>query len=134
MRASEKLAVIDRIARELQSRFTYSDIDIYLSEFGVAKPTEVLSNSKWVYSKEALKNVSMTTITKIVDDLSLEQLQIRHGLSAPPQHWSANTSMFRLFISHIAKHKDKATRLKECLFSYAISGFVAHEDIHPTLE
>jgi hypothetical protein len=58
MRASEKLAVIDRIARELQSRFTYSDIDIYLAEFGVAKPTEVMSNSKWVYSKEALKKCS----------------------------------------------------------------------------
>jgi hypothetical protein len=42
--------------------------------------------------------------------------------------------MFRLFISHIAKHKDKATRLKECLYSYAVSGFMAHEDIHPTLE
>jgi len=39
-----------------------------------------------------------------------------------------------LFISHISKYKDRATRLKQCLERYAISGFVAHEDIHPTLE
>jgi hypothetical protein len=45
-----------------------------------------------------------------------------------------DTTKFRLFISHIAKDKEKATRLKDCLASYAISGFVAHEDIHPTLE
>jgi hypothetical protein len=31
-------------------------------------------------------------------------------------------------------HKDEATRLKGCLAPYAINGFVAHEDIHPTLE
>jgi len=134
MRASEKLAAIDRIARELQSRFTYSDTDIYLAEFGVSKPTDVImSNSKWVYSKEALKHVPMTTIMKIVDDLGLEQLQPQHGLSSPPKNWH-ETRLFRLFISHIAKDKDKATRLKDCLFPYAISGFVAHEDIHPTLE
>jgi TIR domain len=33
---------------------------------------------------------------------------------------------------HIQGHK--ATRLKDCLEPYGISGFVAHEDIHPTLE
>jgi signal recognition particle subunit SEC65 len=129
MRASEKLEVIDRIARELQSRFTYYDIDIFLAEFG----TEVTSNSKWVYSKEALKNVPMTTIAKIVEDLGLERLQVQHGIIAPPRNWR-DTHMFKLFISHIAKHKDRATRLKDCLFAHAISGFVAHEDIHPTLE
>lgn len=40
----------------------------------------------------------------------------------------------RVFISHISEHKDKATRLKTCLTPYGISGFVAHEDILPTLE
>jgi hypothetical protein len=53
--------------------------------------------------------------------------------STAPRNWQG-TNKFRLFISHIAKDKDKATRLKDCLAPYAISGFVAHEDIHPTLE
>jgi hypothetical protein len=77
--------------------------------------------------------VPTITITKILDDLGLEHLQVRHDLRVPPRNW-CDTQMFRLFISHIAKHKDRATRLKDCLFAYAISGFVAHEDIHPTLE
>jgi TIR domain len=68
-------------------------------------------------------------------DLGLEQaIRSAEGDAiTPPRNWSG-TNKFRLFISHIAKHKDKATRLKECLAVYAISGFVAHEDIHPTLE
>jgi hypothetical protein len=45
-----------------------------------------------------------------------------------------NTKQFRLFISHISKDKHRAMRLKECLEPYAISGFVAHMDVHPTLE
>lgn len=54
-------------------------------------------------------------------------------VSSPPANWS-NTRRFRLFISHIAVHKDKATRLKSCLALYGIDGFVAHSDIEPTLE
>lgn len=69
----------------------------------------------------------------IAEDLNLENLHAQHGVSAAPQNW-AGTTKFKLFISHIAKHKDRATRLKDCLSPYSISGFVAHEDIHPTLE
>ena len=93
-----------------------------------------MTNSKWVYSKEALKGVPVDTIIKIAEDLGLEQeIRAAHGASTPPRNWDG-TNKFRLFISHIAKHKDRATRLKDCLVLYAISGFVAHEDIHPTFE
>lgn len=53
--------------------------------------------------------------------------------SSPPVNWR-DIPHFRLFVSHIATHKDKATRLKTCLVPYAIDAFVAHEDIEPTLE
>jgi hypothetical protein len=87
-----------------------------------------------VYTKEALRDVPFDTVIKIAEDLELEQkIRAAHGPSSAPRNWQG-TNKFRLFISHIAKHKDKATRLKDCLAPYAISGFVAHEDIHPTLE
>ena len=41
---------------------------------------------------------------------------------------------FRLFISHLSVEKERATKLKNQLTSYAISSFVAHEDIQPTKE
>lgn len=133
MRISEKLALIDRIGRTLQSRFSYSDIDVFLREFGVAAPTTVTTNSKWVYSKTALQGLTEETILKIARELALP-----HGISAiadnlPPHAWH-DTGLLRLFISHISKDKVKATRLKECLAPYGIAGFVAHEDIQPTLE
>lgn len=54
-------------------------------------------------------------------------------VSSPPANW-LDTPRFRLFISHIAIHKENAKRLKNCLDRYGIDAFVAHEDIEPTLE
>jgi len=133
MKVSERLEVIDRIGRELQSRFSFSEIDIYLGAFGISPPAGGSPNSKWVYTKQALASVDLTTLAKILDDLDMGALAATRTLITPPANWEGETD-FRLFISHLAKDKDKATRLKSCLAAHGISGFVAHEDIHPTLE
>ena len=41
---------------------------------------------------------------------------------------------FRLFLSHISQYKKGASRLQRKLEEFAISAFVAHEDIEPTKE
>lgn len=133
MRVSERLALIDKIGRELQSRFSYTDIDVFLAEFGVKPPTAVTANSKWVYSKAALQGHPDDTLLKIASELELSQQALSIATATPPRNWQ-DTKLFRLFISHISKDKLKATRLKECLAPFGIVGFVAHEDIHPTLE
>ena len=133
MKISEKLDLIDRIGRELQSRYTYTEIDQFLAEFAIEPPTSVSFNSKWVYSKAALSCVATEKLLLIAQELGV----IVGGLSpdsiVPPANWS-KTKEFKLFISHISKDKAIATRLKSCLENYGICGFVAHEDIHPTLE
>lgn len=132
MRASERISLIDKIGRELQARFRYEEIDTFLGHYGLQTPRDVSTNSKWVYSKAALRDATVDTLLKIADELeipfSASKLQNRQ-----PRNWDSTTD-FRLFISHISEHKDKATRLKHCLEPLGISAFVAHEDIVPTLE
>jgi hypothetical protein len=41
---------------------------------------------------------------------------------------------FRLFLSHVSKHKHAVSKLKEELDLFGISAFVAHEAIKPSLE
>lgn len=130
MKVAERLALVDRIGRELQSRYSYGEIDNYLAAFGV-EPHQQTINSKWIYVKEALAGVELSVVLRIAHDLDMEG-GAAGAVVAPPQRW-ANTTDFRLFISHISEHKDKATRLRDCLAPYAINGFVAHIDIHPTL-
>jgi hypothetical protein len=134
MKVSDRLNVIDTIARELQHRYTYREINAYLAAFEIDPPQQSDGfNSKWVYSKDALKGVSLETIGKIADDLGLGALAQVSAQANPPAIWKG-TIDFRLFVSHLSKDKDKATRLRDCLKQYGICAFVAHEDIDPTLE
>ncbi|MGN6590659.1 MAG: toll/interleukin-1 receptor domain-containing protein [Sphingomicrobium sp.] len=133
MRATDRLNLTDQIGRELQSRYGYNEIDEFLGAFGIDPPTGITFNSKWVYSKAALAKVPESTLLKIASELELAFMGGLIGDPTPPKNW-ANTKLFRLFISHISKDKDKAIRLKACLAPLGIIGFVAHEDIHPTLQ
>jgi len=46
--------------------------------------------------------------------------------------WS--NGRFRLFLSHVSKHKAMAAALKSALWLRGVDAFVAHEDIEPSLE
>ena len=45
-----------------------------------------------------------------------------------------NSKNFKVFITHISKHKSPAEKLQKALIPYSISSFVAHTDIEPTRE
>jgi len=66
MRNIDRLNLIDRIGRELQSRMSYSDIAVYLTGFGVdtSKKTSAV-NSKWIYVKELLADVPEEVILQL---------------------------------------------------------------------
>lgn len=135
MRRIERFNLIDRVARELQARMTYADIDAFLKSFGVdtKKKTSGI-NSKWIFAKELLAEAGDTLVIQLA-----QELEIPHGhtVSAGQVHEESRfwvPGYLRLFISHLSEHKLKATRLKDALKKYAVSCFVAHEDINPTLE
>ena len=69
MRPSEKLTLVDKIGRELQSRYTYEEINAFLAEYSISPPQDVTANSKWVYSKVALRGAALQTIIKIAEEL-----------------------------------------------------------------
>jgi hypothetical protein len=56
------------------------------------------------------------------EDIQIEQIRF----------W--RPSYFRLFLSHTAKHKLEASQIQKTMLKYAVSVFVAHEDIEPTKE
>lgn len=132
MKVSDRLAIVDKIGRELQARYTFEELYAYLAAFGVGRPKGEFVNSKWAFTKAALANVPLETVGRIADDLDLGSLPQAAAQLVPPIIWQ-NRDQFRLFISHISKDKEKATRLRDTLAPYGISAFVAHEDIRPTV-
>ena len=130
------MKLLEQIGSELQSRYTYVDIDAFFAALGIdttnAGAESGGSNSKRVYAKSVLSRVPETTLLKVASELDMMPNSVTLGGALPPKNWQ-NTKQFRLFISHISKDKMTATRLKNALTTYEIAGFVAHEDIHPTL-
>ena len=81
-----------------------------------------------------LPQVWFTTVA-VTPMLSGDAAAIDPDQTSPPeasQLWEPR--LVRLFLSHISAHKLAMTSLKYELRQLGISGFVAHEDIEPTLE
>lgn len=135
MRALERMDLMERLGTELQGRYTYVDIDAFFATLGVSTDnvdSGGSSNSKRVYAKAVLARLSEADLLRVASELDLSPAGSSPVSSVPPANWK-DTKAFRLFISHISKDKAIATRLKSSLARYDIAGFVAHEDIHPTL-
>lgn len=134
------MKLLETLGAELQKRFTFDELDLYLSAARLPDLAEGdRSNcygSKRVYAKNRLALVSDAELLRLANDLDLGDLGAIERASItmdslPPRNWK-ETTKFRLFISHISKHKKVATRLRDALNPFDIAGFVAHEDIHPT--
>jgi hypothetical protein len=135
MKAIERHELISKVARELQSRMTFDDIDAYLDNCGVTTgPKSSSWNSKWVYAKELLGNAPEQTVIRIADELGIPHSYtvISAGSVTESKFWEPNH--FRLFLSHLSSFKATTAKLRISLRRFAISGFVAHEDVEPTKE
>lgn len=132
MKQIERFNLLDRIGRELQARMSYSDIAIYLSGFGInCKDFQASANSKWIYVKEILADKGNDLIIQIANDLELEH---NFASASVMEATCWKSGHFRLFISHLASFKIQASHLQSFFRKYAISAFVAHEDIEPSKE
>lgn len=131
MKAANRLALLEDVGAELQRRYTFRDVDLFLEAHGVSTAGFDYGNSKRLYTKDVLKSVSEPVLMRIAGELGL--IAVSSNLMDVPANWR-DTTQFRLFISHISEDKDKATKLKSALTHHAIAGFVAHEDILPTLD
>lgn len=117
------------IAAELQTRYSFMDIDTYLHAHGIDTPHQ-FGESKAEYVKFTIRDISDSVLTNIAEDLEID-VTVTKFPTSPPKNW-VDGRKFRLFISHLAQEKLKATRLRDCLVPYHISAFVAHQDIYPT--
>jgi hypothetical protein len=131
----ERLDLIDRIARDLQSRMGYRDIDVYLGGHGVdTKRSTSGVNSKWVYAKELLAEEPVERIVRIATELQVPHKFVvtPAGIQTESTFWESG--YFRLFLSHLSTFKKETALLQKALRPYGISAFVAHVDIEPTRE
>lgn len=134
MKVSEKLALVQRISEELQNRYNFGQAYAFVSAFF---PNRIGWSADYenidALVSSCLSNAEVSVIGEIIDDLGIESLGHISTAIQRPKAWEGIDG-FRVFISHLSKDKDKATRLRDALKKYGVSAFVAHEDIEPSLE
>ena len=133
MNITARLDLLEQIGAALQAKYTFNDLDAFFAALKIPTVSHETFGSKRVFAKEILKAAPDETLFRIAENRPSQLHPTQGAPLAPPRNWK-NTTQFRIFISHISKDKDKATRLRTALEPYGISGFVAHEDIHPTAE
>jgi len=133
MNGLEKLEFLDSIASELQGRMTFNDIDAYFRGHGVPTQDDYPHNSKRSYSKDMLANVDEEVIFTIAAELGIPTPST-NNITQNKEVTFWKTGHFKLFLSHLATFKVQTSHLQSALRKYAISSFVAHEDIEPTKE
>jgi nucleoside 2-deoxyribosyltransferase len=127
--ASKRISLLKEISDRLQAE-DWPLVDLTLSQFGI--PTfESWSGNKYSYVLEMCKSASDETLIELSQHVGYIFEEVPKPGIDPP-FWRKR--MFRLFISHLSSERVFAAELQEALLNYGISGFVAHNDIEPTLE
>ncbi len=129
MDASQRVRSIRAISNALAAE-DMDDIDLTLSQFDC--PTDPSwSDSRKRYVVRMVRDQPDTVLNALAQHLSL--VLDEHADEYPaPDLWT--DGYFRLFVSHLATEKAYAHELKTALAEFAISGFVAHDDIAPSVE
>lgn len=127
--ASKRISLLREISDRLQVE-EWPLIDVTLNQFKL--PTaEAWQGNKRDYVLEMVKAAPDSTLVELGQHVGfLVEEPPKPGIDPP--FWRKR--MLRLFISHLSSKKAFAAELQEALLDYGISGFVAHNDIEPTLE
>ena len=129
MTPSDRIRYITEIARRL-SMNEWPVIDLTLKQFELPWAEQWNGDDPNGYVVEMVGQATDESLLSLANHLDYQESVTPQGESTfwKPEHC-------RLFISHVPQFKVEASDLaEECLSRYAITAFVAHEDIEPTKE
>ncbi|HXM20335.1 MAG TPA: toll/interleukin-1 receptor domain-containing protein [Terriglobales bacterium] len=126
---SERVRLITQISVRLSPE-SWPVIDLTLKQFGLAWSSSWDSNDKPSYVIQMISDAPDDALVSLASHVGIETSPRASRIE--PTFWIPGH--FRLFLSHLAKHKSVATEFQTGLSNFNISAFVAHRDIEPTKE
>jgi len=94
--------------------------------------SEIFSKVSYLNRLNPNNPVHEVTLTPIASGKLARGERMATSTTEASRLWPAGR--FRLFLSHLAKHKVEVSELKKELNLFGITGFVAHEEVQPTKE
>lgn len=130
MNKAERFLLVEDLTLEIINRFpSTQEMEALFENFSIYLDPQ----SEY----KELKPLIQSTLSR-VEDSSLAELKDYFGMTrtikplGSPTFWK--DGYFKLFLSHLSSFRKQTSQLKEELFKYGISSFVAHNDIEPSRE
>ena len=125
---SERVTIIKEIGNRLSTE-EWPLIDLTLKQFGL-DTFDQWRGDRLSYVVEIVSPVADPVLVDLAKHVGYVPNSAHHNVE--PAFWVK--SRLRMFVSHLAAHRDFAGQLQQALHPFGISCFVAHNDIEPTLE
>jgi hypothetical protein len=129
MSPSSRVKIIKEIAKRLGEE-EWSIIDLTLRQFNFSIP-ESFSGGTSDYVIQQIEEGNDDQLYDLAEHLEVQIGEVQHS-AIQANFWK--DGYFKVFISHLASKKETAAELKDALEAFAISAFVAHEDVKPAKE
>jgi hypothetical protein len=105
-------------------------IDVTLKQFSLPW-TDDWQGEKDAYVLHMIEDAPDESLIDLAQHVGFQFEDVSTRRIEPP-FW--RKGMLRVFVSHLAIHRDFAGELQEALLDYGVSCFIAHNDIEPTQE
>lgn len=125
---SQRIVLIREIAKRLGAE-EWPLIDLTLKQFSLPW-SDQWNGSAETYVLQMIGNAQDQSLIDLAWHVGFHLEEANPGVEPP--FWRKD--MLRLFVAHLAAYRVFAGQLQEALLAFGISGFVAHNDIEPTLE
>lgn len=129
---SQRVKIIRDVAAHLGPD-SWTDIDLVLSQFGLPTTNE-WQGEKSDYVVKMIEGASDSDLIELGEHFGMEFAgkEASHAPDIAPSYW--RDGQLRVFISHLTGQREQAGQVQAALERFGMSGFVAHNDIHPTTE
>ena len=126
---SERVALIKEIAGRLATE-DWPLIDVTLKQFSLPW-TDDWQGTEHAYVLHMIEKAPDQSLIDLAQHVGFQFEEVTRRRIEPP-FW--RKGMFRVFVTHLAIHRDFAGELQEALLKFGVSCFIAHNDIEPTQE
>jgi hypothetical protein len=126
---SQRIVLIKEIAARLAAE-DWPLIDVTLKQFSLPWSNE-WQGTREAYVFHMVGEAPDQALIDLAQHVGFHFEEARTPRIEPP-FW--RKGMLRLFVAHLAVHRDFAAELQEALLEFGVSCFVAHNDIEPTQE
>lgn len=128
---SKRVNLIQNIAGHLESQ-GWTTIDLTLKQFGFPT-TDTWGGDTDAYVVKMISDGKDAELVELAEHLGIQSPDTAAAAAAAEApYWEEG--QLKVFISHLSANRKQAGDLQGELAPYGMSCFVAHKDIHPTME